>query len=238
MHEHLEHAEHAEHHAADPFDKRVAVSMAIVAAVLAGVSLVGHRAHNKILQLQGEANQVHTQAAAAEVDKSNLFAWYQSKKLRQAAYEVAADQTELSEGKGAGAAAKIADWRKKAEKYNAPDPKRHESLPELIERGTEAGKKADKLNHDAAALHVEAEHVHHQADRLDLAHLLSEFGLVLCSITILTKQRAWWLAGILSVVLALAATGSAYMIPHDDHAAPHADGDHGAKPEKKPADAH
>ena len=57
-HEHMEHAEHAGH-AHDPFDKRVAVSIAIVAAVLAGVSMLGHRKHNEVLQLTTEAN-IHT----------------------------------------------------------------------------------------------------------------------------------------------------------------------------------
>ena len=42
-HEHLESAEHAEHNAHDPFNQRVAVSMAIVAALLAGISLDGKR---------------------------------------------------------------------------------------------------------------------------------------------------------------------------------------------------
>ena len=82
-HEHLEHAEHDAHHALDPFNQRVAVSMAIVAAILAAISMVGHRTHNKVLQLQGDANRLRTEAATAEVEKSNLFAWYQAKRQRQ-----------------------------------------------------------------------------------------------------------------------------------------------------------
>src|SRR3954467_6137855 len=92
-HEHLEHAEHAEHHASDPFNQRVAVSMAIVAACLAGISMVGHRTHNEVLQLLGDANRIRTEAATAEVEKSNLFAWYQSKRLREEQYKIAAKQT-------------------------------------------------------------------------------------------------------------------------------------------------
>ena len=42
-------------HAADPFDKRVAMSMAIVAAALAFVAMLSHRAHNKVLQYQNVA---------------------------------------------------------------------------------------------------------------------------------------------------------------------------------------
>src|SRR5882757_772417 len=93
--EHLEHAEHAEHNASDPFNQRVAVSMAIVAALLAGISMVGHRTHNRVLQLQGDANRYRTEAATAEVEKSNLFAWSQSKRLRQAQFETSAALVEL-----------------------------------------------------------------------------------------------------------------------------------------------
>ena len=108
-HEHPEHAEHAEHNALDPFNQRVAVSMAIVAALLAEISMVGHRTHNLVLQMQGDAN------------------------------------------------------------------------------------------------------------RLDIAHLLAEVGLVLCSIALLTKKKAYWFIGLLAAVLSLALTTSAYMIPHHPH---------------------
>jgi hypothetical protein len=69
-----EHPEHAEHNAHNPFNQRLAVSMAIVAALLAGISVVGHRTHNKVLQLPGDSNRYRTEAAIAEVEKSNLFA--------------------------------------------------------------------------------------------------------------------------------------------------------------------
>ena len=226
-HEHLEHAEHAGHHAADPFDKRVAVTMAMIAAVLAGVALFGHRSHNAVLQLKGDANRYLTEASGAEVEKSNLFAWYQAKKARQSSAETSAALAELVAVDDKAARDKrVADWKAKAAEYDAPDPKRHESLKELIERGNEADKKAKDLKAKAAVVGDEAEHAHHQADRLDVAHLLAEVGLVLCSITLLTKQKGWWFAGIVAVVLALATTGSAFLIPHDHPAhadAPHAD---------------
>ena len=89
-HENLEQAEHAQHHASDPFNQRVAVTMAIVAALLAGISMVGHRTHNKVLLLQSDSNRFRTEAATAEVEKSNLFAWYQAKRLRQEQLKISA----------------------------------------------------------------------------------------------------------------------------------------------------
>lgn len=212
-HEHLEHAEHASHHAADPFNQRVAVSMAIVAAILAAISMVGHRTHNKVLQLQGDANRLRTEAATAEVEKSNLFAWYQAKRQRQSVYQTSIAMTDVLTVKDeAKAKALMADWKKKADEYN--DKNDPDSLPNIQKRGNKAGEEAKELTAKAAAAREEAEHVHHMADRFDIAHLAAEIGLVLCSIALLTKKKAYWHLGLLAAVAALGLTASAYAIPH------------------------
>ena len=79
-HEHLEQAEHAEHAAHSPFDRRVAVSVAMVAAVLAGISMLGHRKHNEVLQLTTEANIHHTQA-------TDTWGEYQAVNVRDHGYD-------------------------------------------------------------------------------------------------------------------------------------------------------
>jgi hypothetical protein len=236
-HEHLEHAEHAEHNAHDPFNQRVAVSMAIVAALLAGISMVGHRTHNKVLQLQGDSNRYRTEAATAEVEKSNLFAWYQSKRLRQAQFEMSAATAELMPVTDEAARKKtVAGWKAKAAEYSksnkGEDPKNSEgdNLPDLQRRGEEAGKRAVEAKEKAQAARDDAEHAHHQADRLDIAHLAAEVGLVLCSIALLTKKRAFWFTGIASALVAIGLTTSAYLIPHHPHAPSHAAPDDKGKP--------
>jgi DNA-binding transcriptional ArsR family regulator len=206
-HEHLEQAEHAEHHSSDPFNQRVAVSMAIVAACLAGISMDGHRTHNKVLQLLSDSNRLRTEATTAEVEMSNLRAWYQAKKVRQAQYEIAAEQE--------NDVAKRTKFEQKAEKYNKKDEK--DSLPELDERAVEKQKKAEKMKTEAREIHDESEHVHHQADRLDIAHLLAEVSLVLCSITLLTKRKSFWYTGLLAAVIAIGLTASAHMLPREEH---------------------
>lgn len=261
-HEHLEHAEHAEHNAHDPFNQRVAVSMAIVAAILAAISMVGHRTHNKVLQLQGDsnrllgdvnrvigdANRLGTEAAEAEVEKSNLFAWYQSKRQRQEQYKFTVTVMETAPGTEllpkdadpdarkraedrAGMRAKVAaDAKKRADDYDKSNEKK-DNLPDLLERGKEAEKRAETKRAEAAKVGAEAvtfrkqaaekseeaEHVHHQADRFDIAHLSAEIGLVLCSIALLTKKKAYWLTGLAAAVVAISLTASAYMIPHHPH---------------------
>src|SRR4051794_4978397 len=77
---HLEEAHHAEHAAHDEFNKRVAMTMAIIAACLAFVTLLSHRAHNETLQFQILANMKKTEA-------SNRWAQYQAKNIRKNEYE-------------------------------------------------------------------------------------------------------------------------------------------------------
>src|SRR5262245_20972381 len=72
---HLESAEHAHHASLDPFDRRVAMTMAIIVAALACVTMLSHRAHNETLRLQAEANNKHTQA-------SDDWNFYQAKNIR------------------------------------------------------------------------------------------------------------------------------------------------------------
>jgi hypothetical protein len=89
--------EHA-HHAKEPFDRMVAVTMAIIAAVLATVSVGAHIFANEELLLQQQA--------------SDQWAYYQAKSGRRYASDVARDT--LAAMKGAEASEKYA---KNAERY-------------------------------------------------------------------------------------------------------------------------
>jgi hypothetical protein len=60
---HIEHAEHAVHAALSDYDKQVTISIAIIAAVLACVTMLGHRAHNETLQLKTLSARQSTEAS-------------------------------------------------------------------------------------------------------------------------------------------------------------------------------
>jgi hypothetical protein len=132
-----EEAEHAEHHSHDPFTKLVALSMVVIAAVLAGVKVLGHRAHNDTLDyriqagdkrtqagdMRTQADTLHTKsnvertmAASASVNASNQWAYFQAKKLRQHYYEVSSELLKASAKDGAGTE-KADEWKKSAAKY-------------------------------------------------------------------------------------------------------------------------
>ncbi len=246
IHEHLEHAEHAEHAAHNPFDRKVAVSIAIIAAVLAGVAMIGHRTHNQTLLYQAEAAgfdvqsgnskiqaaNMKVQGANIEVQESNAWAQYQAKKLRETmaknaitslnllavgtgketdrdqtvkkySDEVAryADELKELQTKAEGIHAKIADFDGKAKAF------------EDKSKGFETKAKEGEHN---------AHHSHAQADYLDLAHLAVELGLVICSVALLTKKKAYWLGGIVFTIVGLCLVSYSMMLPkhaehHDEH---------------------
>lgn len=217
-HEHLEHAEHAGHHAADPFQQRVAVSVAVVAALLAGLSMLGHRKHNEVLQLQGEANRLTTEASILHTQATDKWGEYQAVNVRDHGYEFT--------GKLLKEVAKAepkydAAFKDSIKRADGQHTKYADRLPVI--KG-----EAEKLGHTGedkqkASLHKmdDAYHAHHQADRLDFAHLGSEIGIVLCSLALLTKRKLFWYAGLFAAVVAIALAVSAYMIPHhpaDEHA--------------------
>jgi hypothetical protein len=64
--------------------------------------------------------------------------------------------------------------------------------------------KEERLEH-------EKERVHRKANRLDLGELFCEMALVLCSITLLTRQKAYWLAGIVAGVASLIVVVTAFL---------------------------
>ena len=199
-HEHLEHAEHAEHAAHNPFDRRVAVSVAMVATVLAGISMLGHRKHNEVLQLTTEANIHHTQA-------TDTWGEYQAVNVRDHGYDFTSGiLKEVSKAEPKYASG-LKSFIEKADEQHKKYEKR---LPQL--KGD-----AEKLVQTAKDRLEESHHAHHQADRLDYGHLGAEIGIVLCSMALLTKRKVFWLAGLAFTLLAIALVVSAYTLPHDTH---------------------
>jgi hypothetical protein len=90
-------AEHA-HHTQEPFERRVAVTMAIIAAVLATVSVIAHVLSNEELLAQQQS--------------SDQYAFYQAKSIRRYASDIARDTF-----KSMGKEAETDAYAKNAERY-------------------------------------------------------------------------------------------------------------------------
>ncbi len=177
----LEEAHHAGH---DPFDRRVAMTMVVIAAVLAAVRVLGHRAHNDVLQYQTrEANQ---------------WAYFQAKEIRRYTYEMAVKlpvlvrDTADPHSLGGPAAGLIREWEGKIAKWKEDTEKIEEQAREYQRAVAEA---------------------HHRGDRLDLGELGVELALVLCSVAILTRRRGFWYGGMAVGLVGVAVALSAYL-PH------------------------
>jgi hypothetical protein len=207
---HVEEHEHAQHAAQDPFTRRVAMTMAIVAATLACETLLSHRAHNATL-----SNQIKVGTNSTE--RANVFARYQAKKNRQ--YQAEANAQFLatnaavlaalvgdekaatgSRAQRLSEAAKKAEadaqrWRENAKKWKA-------DAEDLLKEG-------NSLNPQIKRYEEAAEGSHHRSDFFDLGELGVELALVLCSIAVLTRGRAFWYVGIAvgAVGLAVAVAG-------------------------------
>jgi hypothetical protein len=172
---HLEHAEHAQHAAHSPFDRRVTMTIAIIAAMLACVTLLSHRAHNETLALEIEAGQFSTNA-------TNAWNRYQAKKIRQYVYEAFADQTRLlSNGSEPAIEKKIKAWEDKAKTYEKDNEQISEEAKSFEDKAKD--RKAESL------------HLHHISNWYDLGELAIEIALVFCAIAVLTKRNPLWFAG-------------------------------------------
>src|SRR6516225_3389154 len=166
----LEHVEHAQHASHSPFDRRVAMTMAIVAAVLAAVTLLSHREHNATILHQIEGNIKSTEAA-------DQWAFYQAKKGREHLYEAMADlaSTGSYDAKSSDSPkSSVSKWRSNAERYRGE--------AEAIKT------KAEELHHQSEESQEQSHHSHHRADRFDLGELGVELAIILCSIAVLTKR--------------------------------------------------
>src|SRR5271166_5775035 len=91
--------EHAEH-AREPFEKRVATTMAIIAAALAVVSVLGHIETTEELLLQQRA--------------SDQWAFYQAKSIRRYESEIARDVLGVV---NANAAKQVQQYSANADRY-------------------------------------------------------------------------------------------------------------------------
>jgi len=121
--------EHAEEGGHDPALAPVTVTMAILAVLVAAVSLLGHRAHTEVLLFQNKA--------------SDQWAYYQAKSIRQHSYEVFLDELSVFSGKDPAQAGKI------QEKYSKESERYHDELKEIQAEARKAEEERDAERHRA-----------------------------------------------------------------------------------------
>jgi len=130
VHELHEHAEHARH---DPSVAPVTLTMAVLAVLVATVSLLGHRTATEEVVLQ---NRVTDQ-----------WDYYQAKNIRRHSDELFADLTAIIATKDAEAAAKLREkYRSEAERYRDEQKELDTKARELEKEAELAHKKTDRFD--------------------------------------------------------------------------------------------
>ena len=169
--------EQAEHAKEDPTLAPVSVTMAVLAVLVAVVSLLGHRAHTEEVVLQAKA--------------SDQWAFYQAKNIRRHTDELFTDMTSVQPASDPAVLAKLQD------KYSQEAVRYKDDQKDLEDE-------AHKLEGEVAT-------ERNRADRFDLAEVFLEVGLVITSITILSRRRLYWRLGVVFGVVGMlvAATGFA-----------------------------
>jgi hypothetical protein len=208
-HEHLEHIEHTQHAAHDPFNRNVAMTMAIVAAALACVTMLSHREHNATIQLLSEASILNSEANSFHTQSADQWAYYQAKNLRKHNYDalkilvaiVANAPRSESERERAEKT-----WNDRLAKSNKEDLPKHEKDARALHAQAEEREKMALEKRHAS------EEAHHRGDRFDMAELAVELALVLCSIAVLTKRSGFWLAGIACGLVGALIAGSVFVL--------------------------
>jgi hypothetical protein len=153
----------------------VSLTISILAVLVAGATLLGHRAHTEELLLQSQA--------------SDQWAYYQAKNIRLHEMQGIVDLL------GALAPQERKETAEVREKYVKEIERYEGDKDDIGEKAREFEKERDLTTR--------------RADRFDGAEGLLAVGLVICSITLLTRRRAFWIAGGLlgALGVAMALTG-------------------------------
>ena len=159
----------------DPSNKKVALLISVLAVVLAFAETLGKGAQ--------------TNGLAANIEASNLWAFYQAKTIRMTTLRTTAEAAEVelpqSGAKKDALAKKIADWKSAAARYDS-EPETGEGRKELMARAKAAEVKRD---HAMAAYHQH-----------ELASALVQIAIVLASAHIITGVGALiWISAALGL---------------------------------------
>lgn len=137
-------------------------------------------------------HRTHTEAVLNQNRATDQWNYYQAHKIRANDTALAADLLGVLKAADQDGAAKIAQKYADHEKKWAGNLKEEQQQAEATER---------------KVAQAEA-----RADRFDLAEALLEIGLVITSVTLLTRSRVYWLLGLVFSALGIASAITAFFI--------------------------
>ena len=176
MHEVLE--EHGHHHEEEPWTLPVAITISILAVLVAMSTLMGHRSSIEAVLMQTQA--------------SDQWAFYQAKNIRLHEMQSVADMLEvLTPLEKEKAAAVREKYLKEIERYE---------------------KDKDQISEKAKEFENERAVLTRREDRFDAGEVILEIALIICSLTLLTKQKGFWYSGIAIGVLGFFVGLSGFLV--------------------------
>ena len=181
----------------DDGEKRIGLTIAIVAILLAVVSSLGKDEDNEKIVSE-------VKAASLEVKASNGFAWYQSKRNRQGMNDLFIEQMKI-DALGNATPAQLAAMKKAEEKLVAKNAEYKEENEKIL-------KDAEEFRKESAKEQVLAGQSAKTADRYNKAEIFLQIGVVFCSITLLTKRRGFFYLGIVLAMVGVAIGVSAFLM--------------------------
>ncbi len=137
-------------------------------------------------------HRTHTEAILDQNKATDQWNYYQAHKIRSNDTQLAADLLSvvaITDKDGA---------KKLAQSYADHQDKWAENLKDEQEK--------------AEALEAKVEKAEARADRFDLGEALLEIGLVITSITLLTRKRAYWFLGLAFSVLGIVASAAGLLL--------------------------
>jgi hypothetical protein len=192
IHETIEKAHEGAHD--EFFNRRIALLIAVLALFLSFSETLGKSAQ--------------TEAISANVETSDLWAFFQAKNIRKTQVDTAAEEMKVAADAAADPTAKTAmqkqidSWKEIAARYDS-EPSTGEGRKELAERAKEA---EEKRNLAMAKYH-----------HYELASAAFQVGIVLASAAVITGMvgLAWFggLLGIAGVGLALLGLFAPHAVP-------------------------
>jgi hypothetical protein len=164
-------------HAHKSGEKKLGLTMAIVAVLLAIATLLGHRAHTEEVVLQGERN--------------TQWVNFDTKRMQRIVHE---DFAALSASLP-GAQEMAAEFKEKA---------RLEREGEPATKGQPAKEGTEQIRERALELDAEMKLTQRRANYFDGAELFLEISIVLCSIALLTEMKVFWRTSFITTIIGAA----------------------------------
>jgi hypothetical protein len=173
LHELQENAEHAREH---PDLAPVSLTMAVLAVLVATVSLLGHRAHTEEILLQNKV--------------TDGWGYYQAKNIRLHIDEVFADLTTVVASKDAEANAKLHEkYKAEADRYKDDKKEIESKARETEKEGYLTRRKADRF--DLGEVFLEIALVITSITLLSGRRLFWHAGLFIATAGVLVAASAW-----------------------------------------------